>query len=121
MANLMSTSSLANPAVFNLANSAKIGDMIDLADKYEHYRRRFREAMDARNLTNEEMASRLVAHPVTISKMRGGKIELDDEWRARISVALNIDEDKLFGDQTLPAPKPAEIFRAPQARAQACE
>lgn len=111
MANVLSRISLADPAVFVLANSAKMRDMVDLTEKYEHYRRRFRDAMQARGLTNEEMGGRLDAHPVTVSKLRNGSIDLDDEWRARISSALGLDEDEFFGDDPLPAPAASEIFR----------
>lgn len=116
MANLLSRISLADTAVFTVANSAKIAHMVDLTDKYEHYRRRFREAMEARRLTNEEVATRMDAHAVTVSKLRGGKISLDDEWRARIAAALFMDEKTLFGDDPLPAPTSADIFKPAKKR-----
>ncbi len=86
--------------------------MVDMSEKYEHYRRRFREAMDARRLTNEELAGRIDAHSVTISKLRSGKIALDDEWRARIATGLKMDEAALFGEEPMPEPAPEEVFRS---------
>lgn len=85
--------------------------MIDLSKKYEYFSRRLRDAMDARNLTNEEMASRIDSHPVTVSKLRTGRIKMDDEWRARLAAGLSMSEDVLFGDEPLPAPIGGEIFR----------
>lgn len=85
--------------------------MIDLAERYEHFRRRFRKAMDDRNLTNEVMADRLGAHSVTVSKLRSGKLKFTDEWRFKAAAALDIAEDVLFGDGILPAPRPFEMFR----------
>lgn len=67
--------------------------------------------MAARALTNEELASRIEAHPVTISKLRSGRIDMDDEWRARIAAGLRMNEEALFGEAPLPAPKVSEIFR----------
>lgn len=72
--------------------------------------------MDARNLTNDEVAARMEAHPVTVSKLRSGRITLDDEWRARTAQALGLDEDGLYGDEPLPAPAPEEIFRPAKKR-----
>lgn len=90
--------------------------MIDLSQKYDHYRRRLRAAMEGRNLTNEEVASRTSSHPVTISKLRTGRIMLDDEWRARMAQALNMDEAILFGEEPLPAPKRQELFTPAKRR-----
>ncbi|MDP9837576.1 phage repressor protein C with HTH and peptisase S24 domain [Neorhizobium huautlense] len=84
--------------------------MIDLSKKYEHFSARLRQAMEARNLTNEELASRIDSHTVTISKLRRGKIALDDEWRAKIADAFAMDEQVLFGDSELPDPAPMEMF-----------
>lgn len=84
--------------------------MIDLSKKYAHYSERMRQAMDARTITNEELANRIDSHPVTISKLRRGKIQLDDEWRARVAEGLSMAEDILFGEEQLPLPSPAEIF-----------
>jgi len=85
--------------------------MVDLSKKYDHYSRRLRQAMQARNLTNEEMASRTESHPVTISKLRTGRITLDDEWRARMAQGLGMPEEVLFGEGPLPAPSARELFR----------
>ncbi|TPM92699.1 S24 family peptidase [Mesorhizobium sp. B2-1-3A] len=117
MAKIMSRESLAALALSTIANLASFPAMVDLAHKFEHYRRRFRQAMDARNLTNEGMAERMKAHPVTISKLRSGKIKLDDEWRASAASALSIPEELLFGEAPLPAPKPAEMFVSPKKAA----
>lgn len=111
MAKEMSIECLAVPAVSLLANSASVAHMIDLAQKYDHYARRFQAAMDDRNLTNEEMGARLDAHSVTVSKLRTGKIRMDDEWRARVAKALSIDEDVLFGEADLPVPALTDIHR----------
>lgn len=92
--------------------------MSELEAKYAHYRRRFREAMDARRLTNEGLGERVGAHSVTISKLRGGKLQLDDEWRIRIAKALQIDEPVLFGTGALPKPQPHEIYVSPKRAAQ---
>ncbi|MGY6709742.1 MAG: S24 family peptidase [Rhizobiaceae bacterium] len=83
--------------------------MSDLEAKYAHYRRRFREAMEARKLTNEVLGERTGAHSVTISKLRGGTLRLNDEWRDRIARALGIEADLLFGERPLPPPQPHEI------------
>lgn len=91
--------------------------MIDISRKYEHYRARLTAAMKARKLTNEGMAEKLDAHPVTVSKLRSGATNLDDEWRARASVALGIPEDILFGEGPIPEPRAFEIWQSPKKTA----
>lgn len=90
--------------------------MSELAQKYEHYRRRLVEAMKARKLTNEAMAEKIggKTHSVTISKLRNGTINLDDEWRAKTAGALDLPADILFGEEPLPAPRPFEIWQSPK-------
>lgn len=90
--------------------------MSDLTKKYLHYRRRLVEAMKARKLTNEAMAEKIGGrtHPVTISKLRNGTINLDDEWRAKTSAAIDLPEDVMFGDEPLPEPRPFEIYVSPK-------
>ncbi|MDJ1463361.1 XRE family transcriptional regulator [Nitratireductor sp. GZWM139] len=90
--------------------------MIDLEERYTHYRKRFRAFMEARKMTNEAVAEKLDGgvHPVTISKLRTGAINLNDEWRARIADAFGIEHDLLFGHQPLPTPRPDEV--RPQKR-----
>jgi phage repressor protein C with HTH and peptisase S24 domain len=85
--------------------------MVDLSEKYEHYRRRMVEAMNARRLTNETVAAQIggKTHSVTISKLRGGKIKLNDEWRAKVAPAIGLPEELLFGNDPLPVPRPFEI------------
>lgn len=91
--------------------------MIDISRKYEHYRARLADAMKARKLTNEGMAEKLDAHPVTVSKLRSGTLALDDEWRARAALALAIPEDILFGEGPLPEPRPFEMWISPKKAA----
>lgn len=114
MANILSRISLAVPALSSVANLANIPPMIDMKQKYEHYRVRFVEAFKARKLTNEEFGERIKAHSVTVSKLRNGKIHLDDEWRVKVAAALDIPEDVLFGEEPLPAPGENEIFISPK-------
>lgn len=90
--------------------------MIDLTAKFDHYRQRFRAAFEARSLTNEAFAERIGAHPVTVSKLRSGKTNLDDEWRAKVAVGLAMSEEILFGNGPLPEPKPHEIFISAKRR-----
>lgn len=85
--------------------------MVDLSETFAHYRRRFREAFEARNYTNEGFAERIGAHPVTVSKLRSGATNLDDEWRARVAIGLGIPAEILFGTDPLPAPRPEEMFK----------
>ena len=111
MANVLSRVCLADTALSDLAELAKPRPMVDLSEKYEFYAARFRLAMEARKLTNEVMSERMEAHPVTISKLRGGKLDLTDEWRARIAAALQLPEEVLFGTDPLPEPRPWEIHK----------
>lgn len=85
--------------------------MIDLSGKFAHYRARMIAAMKARRLTGEMLAERIEAHPVTISKLKSGRMNLTDEWRARVAVGINVSEDILFGDGPLPPPLPFEIHQ----------
>ena len=93
--------------------------MSDLSQKYEHYRRRLVDAMKARKLTNDAVAERIgrKTHPVTISKLRNGVINLDDEWRAKTAAALDLPADVLFGEEPLPEPRPFEIWVSPKRSA----
>ncbi len=90
--------------------------MINLDERYKYYRLRLREFMGARNLTNEAVAEKLGGgvHPVTISKLRTGAINLNDEWRAKFAEAFDIEHDVLFGHQPLPQPRAHEVM--PQKR-----
>lgn len=114
MAKLCQTELLAIPALFKLAGLANTVHMIDISEKFSHYRQRMAEAMGARKLTGEELADRIGAHSVTISKLKSGKMKLDDEWRARIAVGIGLPEEALFGYDPLPEPKPAEMFQSPK-------
>lgn len=86
--------------------------MIDMSQRYEHYRLRFRTAMDARGYTNEGLAEKLGSHPVTVSKLRIGTLKLSEEWRANLALALGIPEAILFGEEPLPEPRPFEMFKS---------
>lgn len=110
MANLLSRQCLAVPALSARAGLASFPRMKDLAARFEHYRARFREAFDARNFTNEGFAERIDVHPVTVSKLRTGKLNLDDEWRVTVAAGLGMNEAVLFGDDPLPEPTPQEMF-----------
>jgi phage repressor protein C with HTH and peptisase S24 domain len=85
--------------------------MVDLSETFAHYKRRFRAAFEARNYTNEGFAERIGAHPVTVSKLRSGATNLDDEWRAKVAAGLGLDEVILFGTGPLPDPRPEEMFK----------
>lgn len=90
--------------------------MPDLIEKYAHYRRRLIEAMKARKLTNEALAEKIggKTHPVTISKLRNGTLNLDDEWRAKTAAAINLPVEVLYGEDPLPEPRPFEIWVSPK-------
>lgn len=103
-------------ALLRLAASANIQPMPDLTERYEHYLSRLRAAIDARNLTNEEIAGRLGVHVVTVSERRSGARPLTDVWRARFAEALQLDEEVLFGADPMPPPRPEEIFRPKKMR-----
>lgn len=93
--------------------------MSELSQKYDHYRRRLVDAMKARKLTNEAMAEKIggKTHPVTISKLRNGAIDLDDEWRTKTAAAIDLPVDILYGTGPLPAPRPFEIYTSPKRAA----
>lgn len=109
MANIMQEKKLADPALFQLATLASVCEMRKIDEKYQHYAERLREAMTSRNLTNEMLAERLGAHPVTVSKLRNGTIKLDDEWRAKIADTMRLDEEVLFSRDALPLPRPEDV------------
>lgn len=85
--------------------------MVDLNERYAHYRNRLRAYVDARKLTNDVIGERIGAHPVTVSKLRSGATKLDDEWRARMAAGLGVEHDVLFGEGPLPQPEPREIHK----------
>jgi phage repressor protein C with HTH and peptisase S24 domain len=89
--------------------------MFDLAKRYEHYAKRMRDYMGARNITGEMAAGMIGAHPTTIYDLRRGAQKLDDEWRAKVAAGFGVDHDVLFGDAPLPRPRPSEI-REPKRR-----
>ncbi len=85
--------------------------MTDLAKRFDHYRQRMDDAMKARNLTNEMLGDLIGSHSVTISKLRTGKTNLDDEWRFKVATALAMSEDILFGEAPLPSPQPWQVHK----------
>ncbi|QKC83243.1 S24 family peptidase [Mesorhizobium sp. NZP2077] len=114
MANIVSSESLAASALSPLAGLANFFHMIDLTERFDHYRNRLKLVMKSRRLTNEGLAEKIGSHSVTISKLRGGVLKLDDEWRARIAAGVGIDEIALFGTEPLPEPAPFEIYVSPK-------
>ena len=85
--------------------------MIDMSERFAHYQLRLKDAMKARGMSNEELAELVDAHHVTISKLRTGKMRLDEEWRSRIAAALDMPVEELFGS----APFPQMQASAPMA------
>lgn len=103
MANIVSSHKIADAALSRLAETASIAAMDSMSDRYDHYRRRLREALKVRRLTNEAVAERLNAHPVTVSKLLNGRLTLNEEWRLRFAEALDLSYDELFGKAPIPA------------------
>lgn len=113
MANLMSTQFLAKPAVSSVARAAKMTQMTDAAQQFQHYRDRLKAAMKAQRVSNEELAARLGIHHVTVSKLRSGKMKLTEEWRQKIAAEMDMSLSDLFGDTpivTVSPPAERRIF-----------
>jgi transcriptional regulator with XRE-family HTH domain len=72
--------------------------MIDMSERFAHYQARLKDAMKARGMSNEELGELVDAHYVTISKLRTGKLRIDEEWRSRIAAALDVPVEELFGN-----------------------
>lgn len=86
--------------------------MIDFDTKQPFYRQRLREAMKDRRVTNEAIAEKIGAHPVTVSKLLNGRMRMDEEWRAKFSAGLDLAPEILFSDAPAPPPpaaKPLEV------------
>ncbi|OAB57512.1 hypothetical protein AY599_23590 [Leptolyngbya valderiana BDU 20041] len=77
---------------------------------YPNFRTALREHMRARSITNIELARRVDAHPVTISKLLNGRAPMTDSWMETIADALGtsvraIWEGEVPGEQA-PATTP---------------
>lgn len=116
MANIVSSAKLAVPAVSFVAKLANTYQMADMKQQFAHYRDRLKEAMKARRIGNEELASRLDVHPVTISKLRAGRMKLTEEWRARLAGGMEMSEEELFGSEPIKVLPGTSAPRKPRSR-----
>ena len=57
---------------------------------------------DQVGVTQEELADKVGAHPVTISNLERGKLPLTLDWKGRIAAALGADISRIVGGVQLP-------------------
>lgn len=80
----------------------------------ETWRARLKSAIKERGLTGEEIAARMDAHPVTVSKLLNGRMKLNEKWMERFAKALEIETTAILAPgATEPAPRRTQAGTIP--------
>ena len=57
---------------------------------------RIKQLMKERNLSRDDVAASLEAHPITVSKLISGKMKLTQQWMDRLAVVFNVRPEQII-------------------------